>query len=191
MDKIKQQKNELDKHERNSTNNKNNNDRLNMILSVIDRIYKFFEYKVLSDKQSVELKLPKWVNVSKERFNNILSTISKAKNDGLKTNVDGREITLDNAESLLKGAASRKINGSHFQKEYNNIVDDVEIILQKSMFTRSQNRMVEVLSLLGEITKLKDKKIDEQPDTTDMPELESEEPAGQKSSELVVNYQFF
>ena len=140
--------------------------------------------------QSVELKLPKWVNVNRERFNNILSTISKAKNDGLKTNVDGREITLGNAESLLKGAARRKINGSQFQKEYN-IIDDVEITLQKSMFTRSQNRMVDVLLLLGEITKLKDKKIDEQPDTTDMPELESEEPAGQKSSELVVNYQFF
>ena len=184
MDKIKQQKNELDKYERNSTNNKNNNDRLNMILSVIDRIYKFFEYKILSDKQSVELKLPKWVNVNRERFNNILSTISKAKNDGLKTNVDGREITLGNAESLLKGAARRKINGSQFQKEYN-IVDDVEITLQKSMFTRSQNRMVDVLLLLGEITKLKDKKIDEQPDTTDMPELESEEPAGQKSSVLL------
>ena len=142
-------------------------------------------------KNPDQLKLPKWVNVSKKRSNEIMRTITKAKNDWLKTNVDGREITLDNAESLLKGAASRKINGSHFQKEYNNIVDDVEIILQKSMFTRSQNRMVEVLSLLGEITKLKDKKIDEQPDTTDMPELESEEPAGQKSSELVVNYQFF
>ena len=46
--------------------------------------------------------MPKWVNVTKERFNEILSTITKAKNVELKTNVDGREITLDNAESLLK-----------------------------------------------------------------------------------------
>ena len=38
---------ELDTDERNSTNNKNDNDRLNMILSVIDRIYQFFEYKFL------------------------------------------------------------------------------------------------------------------------------------------------
>ena len=51
MDKIKQQKIELDTDERNSTNNKNDNDRLNMILSVIDRIYQFFEYKFLWDKQ--------------------------------------------------------------------------------------------------------------------------------------------
>ena len=42
LDKINQQKIELDKDERNSTNNKTENDRLNMILSFIDRIYKFF-----------------------------------------------------------------------------------------------------------------------------------------------------
>ena len=38
LDKIKQQKIELDEDERNSINNKNENDRLNMILNVIDRI---------------------------------------------------------------------------------------------------------------------------------------------------------
>ena len=41
LNEIKQQKIKLDKDERNSTNNKNENDRLNMILSVIDRIYQF------------------------------------------------------------------------------------------------------------------------------------------------------
>ena len=46
--------------------------------------------------------LPKWVNVSKQRFNEILSTVAEAKNNGLKINVDGREIALDNVESLLK-----------------------------------------------------------------------------------------
>ena len=52
MDKIKQQKIKLDTDERNSTNNKNDIDRLNMILSVIDGIYQFFEYTFLLDKQS-------------------------------------------------------------------------------------------------------------------------------------------
>ena len=117
MDKIKQQKIELDKDERNSTNNKNENDRLNMILSVIDRIYNFFEYKFLSDKHSDKLKLPKWVNVSKERLNETLSIITNAKNYGLKTNRDGRDITLDDPQSLVpftKLWASRKINRSQF-----------------------------------------------------------------------------
>ena len=74
LDEIKQQKIELDKDERNSTNNKNKNDRLNMILSVIDRIYQFSECKFLSGEQSNEsnesneLKLPKWVKVSKKRL---------------------------------------------------------------------------------------------------------------------------
>ena len=112
----------------------------------------------MPDKQPDELKRLKWVNVSKERFNEILSTITEAKNDGLKTNVDGREIALDNAESLLKGIASRKINGSEFKREYNNIVDDVEVMQKKPMLTRRQKKMVKILSLLTEISKSKDKK---------------------------------
>ena len=59
LDKIKQQKIKLNKDERNSTNNKNENDRLNMILSVIGRIYQFFEYKIFSGEQLDESKLPK------------------------------------------------------------------------------------------------------------------------------------
>ena len=51
LNEIKQQKIKLNKNERNSTNNKNENDRLKNILSVIDRIYQFFEYEFLSDKQ--------------------------------------------------------------------------------------------------------------------------------------------
>ena len=52
MAKIKQQKIKLDTGEKNSPNNKNENDKINMILSVIDGIYQFFEYKFLSDRQS-------------------------------------------------------------------------------------------------------------------------------------------
>ena len=58
---------------------------------------------LFNEKTPDQLKLPKWVNLSKERFNEILSINTKGKNNGLKTNVDGRGITLDNAESLLKG----------------------------------------------------------------------------------------
>ena len=68
MNEIKEQKIELNKHERNSTNNKNENGRLNMILSVIDSIYQFFEYKFLPGEQTDELKLPTWVNVNKKNI---------------------------------------------------------------------------------------------------------------------------
>ena len=67
FDKIKQQKIELNKDERNSTNNKNENDRLNTILSVIDQIHQFFEYTCLPGEQPDQLKLPKWVGVSKKK----------------------------------------------------------------------------------------------------------------------------
>ena len=95
LDKIKQGKIILSEDERNSTN-KNKNDELNNMLSVIDRIYQFFEYKFLPGEQSDELSLPKWVNINMKRFNEILSTVTNAKNEGLKTNVDGREIRLNN-----------------------------------------------------------------------------------------------
>ena len=53
-------------------------------------------------EQTDEFKLPRWVNVNKKRFNDILSTNAKAKNERLETSVDEREIILDNTESLLK-----------------------------------------------------------------------------------------
>ena len=65
MNKIKQQKIELNEDEINSTITKIENDKVSMIQSVIDRIYQFFEYKFLPDKQLNESKLPKWVGVSK------------------------------------------------------------------------------------------------------------------------------
>ena len=43
-----------------------------------------------------------------------MNAIIKAKNDGLKTSVGGREITLDNTESLLKDIGIGKINESKF-----------------------------------------------------------------------------
>ena len=101
-----------------------------MILSVIDRISQIFKYKFLPEKQSDQLKLPKWVNVSRKRFNEILSTVTEAKNNVLKASIDGREITLDKAESLLKAINKEKINGSEFKKKYSNIADDVKTILQ-------------------------------------------------------------
>ena len=60
--------------------------------------------------------LPKWIKVSKKRFNEILSTVTEAKNNRFNTNVDGREITLDNAESLLKDVGNGKIDKREFKK---------------------------------------------------------------------------
>ena len=115
-----------------------------------------------------------------KRFNEILNTFTEAKNNRLKINVDGREITLAKVENLLKSIGSEKINGHEFKEKYNNTVDDVKRTLDKPMLTKGQGSIVEILLLLKQIPKPKDKKTDEQPDTTDMPELESEEAAEQR-----------
>ena len=78
---------------------------------MIDFAYYLFNAFGISTKQ-VRLVLPKWVNLSEERFNEIKT---EAKNNGLKINADGREIPLDNAESLLKGIGSGRID----KREYN------------------------------------------------------------------------
>ena len=65
-----------------------------------------------------------------------MNTITKAKNNVLNTSADGTKITLDNVESL----PFRKTNGSKFKKEYSNVVDNVEAIVQKPMFTRNQKK---------------------------------------------------
>ena len=56
--------------------------------------------------------LPKWVKLTKNRFNGIHSIITGAKKNKLKTSVDGKKFTLDNAESLLKIKCNGKMNGS-------------------------------------------------------------------------------
>ena len=54
------------------------------------------------------------------------------------------------------------------------------------MLTRSQEKMANILSLLAEIPRFKDKKLDKQSDTTDFPKLESEEFAEQKGIGLKI-----
>ena len=67
---------------------------------MIDVAYYLFNPFEIST-QLGRLMLMKWVNVSEERFNEMLSTVTEAKNSRLKINVNGREMPLDNRESLL------------------------------------------------------------------------------------------
>ena len=49
-----------------------------MILSVIDRNYQFFEYKIFLGEQLDESKLPKQIKVSKQKFD-VAKNSSKCK----------------------------------------------------------------------------------------------------------------
>ena len=78
------------------------------------------------------------------------------------------------------------MNRNEFKRDYNNVAEEVEAIMQKPVLTGSQKKMADISSLLAEIPKLKDEKRDENPDTADMPELESEESAEQKGVGLKI-----
>ena len=101
--------------------------------------------------------------------------------------MNGREIILNNTESLVKDASSRKIDKREFKKKYNNIVNDVEKVLDKSMLTRSQNKIIDILSQLKEFVEGPPYR---QPDTTNMPELESEESAAQRRNQQGKGFKF-
>ena len=56
---------------------------------MIDIVYYLFNSLGISSKPDRSM-LPKWVKISEKRFNEILNTVTKAENEELKTNVDGR-----------------------------------------------------------------------------------------------------
>ena len=116
----------------------------------------------------------------RKKINGILSTVTKAKNEGLRTNVDGREITLDNTKKLLKDLGNGILDEHEFKNRYNDIVNDVEAIVNGLITTRNQEKIAEIMSLLKEILKAKS---NEQLDTKDMPELESEESAAERRNQ--------
>ena len=92
MNEIKQQKIKLNEDERNSENNKNKNDELNNILSVINKIYQVSEYKFFLNEQSDESNLPKWVKVSKQRFDLIKKEVQNAKINNLQAKPKGAKV---------------------------------------------------------------------------------------------------
>ena len=71
------------------------------------------------------------------------------------------------------------LDGHEFKNRYNDIANDIEAIVNNSIITRNQEKIVEIMSLLKEILKPKS---DEQLDTTDMLELE-EEPAAERRNQ--------
>ena len=105
---------------------------------MIDVVYSLFNSLGISSKPG-RLMSPKWVNISEKRFNEILSTVTKAKNEGLRTYADGREITLDNTEILLKDLGNELVDEHEFKSRYSDIVNDIEAIIDKATITKNKN----------------------------------------------------
>ena len=68
--------------------------------------------------------LPKWVQVSKDRFNFIKLKINT--NKGLATMIDNKRYTLNDASELANKIAEQKIGKNNAIKAYNNLVNKAE-----------------------------------------------------------------
>ena len=133
--------------------------------------------------------LPPWIKVPKSKFNEIKDVITKANESKLMTRLEKENITLKNAEELLEGIISGKINREKAKDMSNDIAVDVNKLNELNP-TESRKKTLPIFKQLEEIfmgSKADeeaddegDDETDEQPDTTDMPEIESEESAAQR-----------
>ena len=137
--------------------------------------------------------MPPWLKVPKSRFNEIKDVITRANESKLMTRLEETNITLKNAEKLLESMISGKINKKKARDMYNDIAEDVNK-LNKLKPTESTKKILPIFKQLEEIfmgskaDEEADQEVDdeaddeteEQPDTTDMPELESAKSAEQR-----------
>ena len=126
LNEIKQQNIKLNEDERNSTNNKNKNDELNNILSVINKIYQFLEYKFLPGEQPDESNLPKWVKVSKQRFDVIKMKVQNAKTNNLQARPKGSKvINIKKSNKLFHEIGKCQITYEEALNRIENIRSDI------------------------------------------------------------------
>ena len=200
LNQIKQQK--MKEDERNSTNKKNINDELNNILSVINRIYQFFEYKFLPGEQPDESNLPKWIKVdkSKQRFNEIKKKVQDAKINNLQARSKvSKVINTNESNKLIHEIENGQITYEEALKRTVSTCSDINKIISMQSLNLNQVNVLNNLFMINEIftgdcesvevnkednfdgfkEKLDKEKqeSDEQLDTRDIPKLESDESA--------------
>ena len=76
------------------------------------------------DEDETDQELSPSINVPKSRFNEIRDVITRANESKLMTRLEKRKITLKNAEKLLEGRTSGKIDKKKTRNMYNNIAED-------------------------------------------------------------------
>ena len=133
---------------------------------------------------------------SKNSSDEIQSIITEAKKNKLKATIDWNNITVNNTERLVKHIASGKIRHKKAQNRYNSIMEnDVSKIFNSRKYELQKKLRKDIFRKLKGIfvwSKAYDDKTDDetdyktsdeidyntddkQPDTTDMPDLKSEE----------------
>ena len=197
MNEIKQRKINLNEDEINSTNNENKNDELNNVLSIINRIYQIFEHNLLLGEQPNESNLPKWVKVSKKRFDTIKNKVRNAKDNYLQARPKrSKVINFNESNKLLHEIENRQITYEEALKKIKNIRSDINKIISMQNLNLNQINVLNTLFMVNvEVNKEDDFEIfkeksdkekqesDEQLGTRDMAELESKESAVEKRNQ--------
>ena len=105
-----------------------------------------------------------------------VNVITRANESKLITRLEGGNITLKNAEKLLQGMISRKINKKKARDMYNDVAEDVNK-LNKLNSTKSRKKILSIFKQFEEILmrskadeEVDDEADDEVDDGTDTPE---------------------
>ena len=99
-------------------------------------------------EQNSDQSIPKWVQVSKERFDFIKLKINTNKN--LTTMINNKRYTLNDAKQLVNKIAEQKIGKNNAIKEYNNLVNKAEKIAELRS-TEPRQKMLKIFNYLVEI----------------------------------------
>ena len=150
-------KRENKKNERNRKKNKNADETLEIIEKILDYNKNAQKYFQLSSKvgkgksepkQKSDRSIPKWVQVSEDRFNFIKLKINEKKD--LATMIDNKRYTLNDVNELVNKIAKQKIGKNNAIKAYNNLVDKAKQI-SNLRSTPHRQKMLEIFNYLGEI----------------------------------------
>ena len=93
-------------------------------------------------EQKSDQSIPKWVQVSEDRFNFIKLKVNKSK--GLGTMINNKRYTLNDANELVNKIAEQKIGKNNAIKEYNDLVNKAEQITELRS-TEHRQKMLEYL----------------------------------------------
>ena len=109
--------------------------------------------------------------MSEETFNLIKQIINE--NRDLGTRINNERYTLNDANDLVDKAAEKKIGKNKAIDFYNNNLVKKAEQISKLRSSLHRQKLLKIFNYLGEIFN-RPKTDDEEPDTTSMPELESE-----------------
>ena len=150
MNEIKQQKIKLNEDERNSENNKNKNDELNNILSVINKIYQVSEYKFFLNEQSDESNLPKWVKVSKQRFDLIKKEVQNAKVNNLQAKPKGvKVVNFSESNKLFYDIENSKNTYEEALERIEYIRSDINKIISMQSLNTNQINVLNTIFMVN------------------------------------------